>query len=1203
MLPVVSGVQLAMFEPEAWTLSYRGSAVSPTVQYPTFMADAISSDGVSRGYKSTSAADSNRVDHGYAELVIGLDKVQQNHCSDIMDLIASSRGELVKTLVMDRRVAALVAKVPVDAVSAFVLKAKLSKWATYVEPNVDVKADFTPNDPYWSKQWGPAKIQADFAWNTTTGNASILVAEVDTGIDWSHPDLASNYVPLGYDWVNNDPHPMDDNGHGTHVAGTIAAAINNGIGIAGLANVRIMAEKVLDQNGSGTASDVAQGIIHAVESGAKIINLSLGASFNSEVMYEAVKYAFDHGVLVVAAAGNDASSVKQYPAGYDEVVAVSATSMQDSLASFSNHGDWIDVAAPGVNIYSTINNNSYAYMSGTSMASPHVAGVAALIWSRFPNMTRDHVWAQLQYTADDLGTPGFDVYYGFGRVNARRGVEQAPADHDLLVLRMRAPSYVKLGTEAIVNTTILNMGSNNESDVTVKLLVNGTVVDSSAIGFLTSGASEMVSLSWNAKVEGDYNVTTYVVPVTGETSLRNNAFSTQVKCSSPRFIRVPNDYNTIQRAVNAANEGDTILVASGTYHETIQIVTSGLTLVGEDRNNTIIDGGGKDNVVSVTADDVEIDSFTIQNGGRDNAGILLLGSNANTINNTAVLNNTYGIFLDSSPYTTARNNTMMNNTYNFGLYGESVTDFVQTIDSSNTVDGKPIYYLVNQRGTSVPLDAGYVAVVNSTDINVEDLSLNGNFEGVLFAYTADSFVQHVNASDNSIGIYLYESTNNSISNCSLMNSNEGIRLASSNNNTVGFSKLSHNDFGLDMVKSYNDSANHLEAFNNTYGVCLDMSGNNSLRSNNMTSNRFNFGVIGTQLVDLVNDVDTSNTVDGKPVYYWVNQLNKKVPKDAGYVAAVNCANITVAQLDITKNVQGILFASTINSTISESSVAQNDQDGIALYSSDSNAISANELLGNGIGVGIIGSDHNTVYHNNFMGNGEEALCYNSTNLWDDGYPSGGNYWINYTGLDLRKGVYQNETGIDGIGDTANVIDGNNIDEYPLMRLYAGPHDVGIRSVNISKAFVGKGYTANMNIVAMNYGEQLEIFNLTVDAGSSATQTQTLALTVKSGTTITFLLNTTGWGYGNQTVSVHASPVLGETDIADNSYSGWIVVTIPGDINGDGTVNVLDAVVMSKSFIATPSSPNWNPNADINNDGVVNILDAIIVSMHFLQHYP
>jgi len=395
-----------------------------------------------------------------------------------------------------------------------------------------VQVQWVPNDPYWTYQWGPKKIMADWAWNTTTGSSEVLVAVVDTGIYYYHEDLAVNYAPLGRDWVNMDEDPLDDHGHGTHCAGIIAAAINNGIGIAGLAQVRIMAEKVLDSWGYGYADWVANGIIHATDSGAKIISMSLGGYGYSELLHEAVKYAYDHGVLIIAAAGNDNTNMKVYPAGYDEVIAVAATDQYDSKAWFSNWGDWIELAAPGVDIYSTV---PWGYMSasGTSMATPHVSGVAALVWSLHPNKTRDWVRLWLRYTADDLGDPGFDIYYGYGRINARKAVEQAPPLHELIAYEWATPSFVKPGAIGTINATVLNFGESDETDVTVQLLANSTVVLSASIGFLESGDTATVSFAWNPMVEGLYNVTLYVMPMPGEISLENNVLWKRIYVGFP----------------------------------------------------------------------------------------------------------------------------------------------------------------------------------------------------------------------------------------------------------------------------------------------------------------------------------------------------------------------------------------------------------------------------------------------------------------------------------------------------------------------------------------------------------------------------------------------------------------------------------------------------------------------------------------------
>jgi len=305
--------------------------------------------------------------------------------------------------------------------------AKHNDQSRNIELNMRVQAEFLPNDPYWSYQWGPKKIEADWAWNATVGSSNILVAIIDSGIGYNHPDLAANYVALGYDWVNNDPDPMDDFGHGTKVAGILCAVTNNGIGIAGLAQVKMMAEKVLNSTGWGDIDQLANGIYHATDMGAKIISMSLSTPSNDSLLYDAVKYAYNAGVLLVAAAGNQASNTKRYPAAYDEVIAVSATEPDDNTTDFTNFGDWIELAAPGRNIFTTTLDPSYYYgeydyATGTSVACPQVSGLAGLIWSEFSNASRDWVRNRLRDTADDLGPSGFDQYYGYGRINARKAI-------------------------------------------------------------------------------------------------------------------------------------------------------------------------------------------------------------------------------------------------------------------------------------------------------------------------------------------------------------------------------------------------------------------------------------------------------------------------------------------------------------------------------------------------------------------------------------------------------------------------------------------------------------------------------------------------------------------------------------------------------------------------------------------------------------
>jgi len=316
-------------------------------------------------------------------------------------------------------------KVDEKADLAQVIRAfKSSPYVEYVEPNYIAHVFITPNDLYWSSQWGMTKIEAPAAWDITTGSTGVTIAIVDTGIDLSHPDLSGKLVS-GYDFVNNDSNPQDDHGHGTHVAGIAAAKTNNGTGVAGLAwGAQIMPVKVMDDYGKGTNENIAKGIIYAADHGAAIINLSLGGPSASSVLEDALEYAHDLNCVIVAATGNNNSTVS-YPAKYPEVVAVAATDSSDQRASFSNYGPEVDVAAPGVNIRSTHwwGGSEYGWLSGTSQASPHVAGLAALIWSVNPGLNNTQVESIIKQTADDLGAVGRDVYYGFGRVNARRALE------------------------------------------------------------------------------------------------------------------------------------------------------------------------------------------------------------------------------------------------------------------------------------------------------------------------------------------------------------------------------------------------------------------------------------------------------------------------------------------------------------------------------------------------------------------------------------------------------------------------------------------------------------------------------------------------------------------------------------------------------------------------------------------------------------
>jgi len=299
----------------------------------------------------------------------------------------------------------------------------------YAEPDMWATVYLTPNDPRWSQQWGPPAINAPQAWDITTGSSSIKIAVIDQGVQYDHPDLSARFGSTkGYDFVSedNDPYPVNSQeDHGTHVAGIIAATINNGVGIAGMAQVTLLSFRALNERGSGTYSDIADAVRATVQYGVKVANMSLGGPSSNSTLQSACDYAYNNGVLLIAASGNDGRSSISYPAAYASVVAVGALASATSLASYSNYGSAQEVVAPGSNILSTVPFGNYANMSGTSMASPHVAGVAGLIFSVNPSLSNQQARDILRNTAVDLGASGWDQYYGYGRVNAYAAVQAA----------------------------------------------------------------------------------------------------------------------------------------------------------------------------------------------------------------------------------------------------------------------------------------------------------------------------------------------------------------------------------------------------------------------------------------------------------------------------------------------------------------------------------------------------------------------------------------------------------------------------------------------------------------------------------------------------------------------------------------------------------------------------------------------------------
>jgi len=308
------------------------------------------------------------------------------------------------------------------------------------------------------------------------------------------------------------------------------------------------------------------------------------------------------------------------------------------------------------------------------------------------------------------------------------------------------------------------------------------------------------------------------------------------------------------------------------------------------------------------------------------------------------------------------------------------------------------------------------------------------------------------------------------------------------------------------------------------------------------------------------------------------------------------------------NQNGILVYDSFNNIIQRNSITANGGNGIALYSfSENNIINGNRIANNENGIFLENSLQNLIDHNNFVDNNQQVYIPTSgyANIWDDGYPSGGNLWSDYNGTDLFSGPYQNVTGSDGIGDTPYAIDEVNQDNYPLMDLYT-LSDIALTNITTSKTncfpleTVGEGYNVTIYVFVENQGGFTETFNVTAYANATVIGALPVTLNPGDNQTLTFTWDTTGFAYGNYTISAMADIVPGETDTTDNTmtYPRYTLVTIPGDIDGDRDVDIYDIVAMAGIYGTTEEDPQYDPNCDIDGDGDIDIYDIVIAAGNY-----
>ena len=455
--------------------------------------------------------------------------------------------------------------------------------------------------------------------------------------------------------------------------------------------------------------------------------------------------------------------------------------------------------------------------------------------------------------------------------------------------------------------------------------------------------------------------------------------------------------------------------------------------------------------------------------------------------------------------------------------------------------------LVGENSRTTIIDGsstGAVVNITANNVNLTGFTIRNSGStyqscGILVP-SSYSTISHNNVADNNgDGIYLLpsSSSNNIYGNTVLNNTGTGIFLSSNNNN----------------LDENNIVGNH------HYGVLLHSCSNNNLSGNNITSNY-------------------------EGVVLWFSSSNN----------SLNANNI------VSNPYHGVWLDYSSNNSLTGNCITDNDY-GVWLqdYSSDNSLVGNNITNNHSYGLGLDSSSNNKIYHNNFVNSANTVGTLGLVNFWDNGYPSGGNYWSDYNGSDVFRGAYQNETGCDGIIDAVRVIDANNDDRFPLTKPYGGPHDIGVVMIDTSEHTVGHIHVW-INVEIINYGEQIETFNMSIWANSTRIETQTITLISRNSTTVTFVWNTTRVAIGNYSIAALADTLPGEVDTTDNNCSsgGLVFVTVSGDVTGvggrpDGVVDRQDIYALVGKFNTRPASQQWNPDMDINDDGVCNVRDIAI----------
>lgn len=918
----------------------------------------------------------------------------------------------------------------------------------YAEPNLICYLNNIPNDPLFNQQWGlhntgqyngteDADIDAPEAWDIATGGSDVTIAVIDSGVDYNHPDLIDNmwinddeiadngidddnngFVDdvNGWDFIRNTNDPKDKFGHGSHCAGIIGAVGNNSIGVSGVCwNSSIMPVKVFSEYGSSSIGIIARGINYATNNGAKIFSMSWGFSGNSELIDDVLENAYSKGIVLVSSAGNYNSQRPYAPAKYDYVIGVAAIDRNNEKAVFSNFGNWVDVAAPGVDVFSTMptyhvllndydHSQNYSNMSGTSMSAPFVAGVIGLILSKNPDLEQEEIKTLIQSAVSDVAS---NTYIGLGNTNLFYCIQ----NDTVPIVNLE---YLSNSIEIKGIFEIFGSASGDTFQGYKIYIGSGIYPDTWDLIYTSSSSVEndvLASLDTTLFDEGLFSLKLEVEDLYG------NNFQDRINVlinNEKTFVYVDDDkeadYSSISDAANNSGTGDTIYVYNGTYPGYVFIDKS-ISLIGENKANTIITG----TVIYYNTINVRVSGFTFtrleeepQSYDPANYDLQYLHTESDTdqmaviyqffrlaaysCGNITISDNIFEKF--TAPPLTSEQYMPGIDAYMFEGIGIYVVGCSASQVTNNVIIGHQFDPSKTEDGNS-PTVGIYLA--SSSTIVENNIILNNSV-----LEKSDEASKPTGFSSNIKTDSLWGFTNESLP-C-------GISEYGGMSNIFRNNVIKNNLKGFNAIMSQYANINNNIFRNNIYAIYTDFSGCRfvNIHHNTIENNQNGIGLgVGIGYNNIYNNIIENNSVG-------IQTVNNLPSLFSPFASLITTIENKIYHNSIKNNAKGIYIEGWTDSTISDNNIENNSK----------------------YGLNMINSKYNEIYRNNFIKNGRlplkrnDAMVKKGRNTWDNG--TQGNYWDNYKGLTFKRLV---DLDGDGFGNLPYIVPRLQFDKHPKLEPY------------------------------------------------------------------------------------------------------------------------------------------------------------------------